>query len=251
MSCVPCLSPPDSACCPDWDGLDPVLQGRALDLAWASMRYLTGGRVGSCPVALRPCAPEPCGPCSGGWLSPRIVGGQWYNAYCGGRGCSCSPLSEVLLPGPVAEVLEVRVDGVSLDPSAYRLDDGRGLVRVDGGAWPACQDMAGGPSDPGTFFIDYVPGVPLTPAAAWAAGTLACEFAKACSGGKCRLPSSVTSLTRQGVTMQFDDSMFSNGMTGIREVDAYLLSVNPHRLKVPPRVWSPDIPQGRLMDAAW
>ena len=36
--------------------------------------------------------------------------------------------------------------------------------------------------------------------------------------------------------------MFPDGMTGIREVDAYLISINPNALKMPPMVWSPDVP---------
>ena len=71
---------------------------------------------------------------------------------------------------------------------------------------------------------------------------LACEFAKACTGGKCRLPSSVTSIARQGVTMTISSGMFLGGQTGIREVDAYVVSVNPNAQVMPPVVWSPDVP---------
>ena len=34
--------------------------------------------------------------------------------------------------------------------------------------------------------------------------------------------------------------MFPDGMTGIREVDLFIASVNPHRLRMAPTVWSPD-----------
>jgi hypothetical protein len=56
----------------------------------------------------------------------------------------------------------------------------------------------------------------------------------------------VTSISRQGVTMELASGLFDQGLTGIREVDVYIASVNPNRLKVPSRVWSPDIPAGRF-----
>jgi hypothetical protein len=43
--------------------------------------------------------------------------------------------------------------------------------------------------------------------------------------------------------------MFPDGMTGIREVDAYLTSINPNALRQPPRVWSPDMPGHRFTTA--
>jgi len=55
----------------------------------------------------------------------------------------------------------------------------------------------------------------------------------------------VTSIARQGVTMTFGTEMFPGGRTGIREIDAYLFSINPHGLKMPPMVWSPDVPWGK------
>ena len=90
--------------------------------------------------------------------------------------------------------------------------------------------------------ITYVPGIVPDAAALWAAGVLSCEFAKACTGEKCRLPASVTTVSRQGVTMTMSSGMFEGGMTGIREVDAYLVAVNPNAQRLPSTVWSPDAP---------
>ena len=69
---------------------------------------------------------------------------------------------------------------------------------------------------------------------------LACEFTKACAGEKCRLPARVTSVARQGVSMEFGSTMWENG-TGIKEVDAYIHSLNPNGLTIPPMVWTPDM----------
>lgn len=214
---------------------------RCTELAWGSLRVLTAGRVGHCPVLLRPCAPAPCNACSSSWMVPlSMLPSTWASTRCGGNGCSCDSLSEVLLPGP-AVVTEVLVDGLPLPPSAWRLDNGRRLLRTDGGVFPACQDMRLDVDKPGTFAVRYVPGVTPGVAGLNAAELLACEFAKAIGGQKCRLPSGVTTVVRQGVSMDLSQGVFPGGVTGIREVDAYVQSLNPNGLKVPPMVWSPDM----------
>src|SRR5262245_25956275 len=90
----------DTSCCDEWDGLEPALQERAEALAWSTLRTLTGGRVGSCPVTVRPCLGPPCTVCNplGGWSSwiqPFIRDGQWYNLACGIDPCSCERLCEI------------------------------------------------------------------------------------------------------------------------------------------------------------
>ena len=251
MSCVPVT--PDYACCAEWDTYAPELQERATDLAWATLRTLTGGRVGNCPTIVRPCLGPPCDACTnwwrqhlhgtGSWVMAGIRAGEWVNCGCGVKpSCSCSPLCEIVMPGPIAELLAVKLNGVDQDLSDYRIDNLHRIVRLDGLCFPSCQDMTADWDEPGAFGIEYLPGIIPSGSGLWAAGVLACEYAKACTGGKCRLPSSVTSVVRQGVTFNMDEGMWSNGLVGIREVDAYILSVNPNKHKVPPMVWSPDVP---------
>lgn len=247
--CVP--YEPDMGCVTpeEWADYTDELRERATALAWAAMRHLTGGLVGNCPVLIRPCRrgctrtdTDQRGP---GW-SPVIRDGAWYNIGCGCTGdCSCGELCEVEFPGYVAAIGGVWLGGAQLDRTAYRVDNGRLLVRQDGDCWPLCQDMSQPWDGEDAFSVVYVPGVWPGVDGLWAAGILAAEFAKACSGGKCRLPSSVTALNRQGVSMEFSEGMFAGGNTGIREVDAYILSVNPHHLSRPSLVWSPDIKQAR------
>ena len=236
---------PNFACCDDWDNHDNELQIRAMSLAWSTMRSLTGGRVGSCPVTIRPCFTEDaCTVCFGtSWMQPYVDSfGNWKNAACRKDGtCSCCDVCELTLPGQAAVVTEVNIDGWKLDPQLFRIDNGNILVRQDGYCWPNCQNMGAPEGAIGTITIKYIPGIYPTAAGLWAAGVLSCEFAKACTGGKCRLPTSVSSIVRQGVSMEMGGGMFENG-TGIREVDAYIESVNPHGLKTPPKVWSPDLP---------
>src|SRR5262245_2093983 len=230
-TCVPWRI--DSGCCDDWEDLDSDLAVRSIDLAWATLRNLTGGRVGNCPVTVLPCPSSPCDVCV--WPpQPRLVGGEWLNFVCGSPGCSCEPLCEIVLDSEIAMVQSIVADGLVVDPASYQVHNGNRIVRVDGGCWPSCQSE--------TFAITFVPGIVPGPAGLWAAGVLACEYSKACTGGKCRLPSSVTTLARQGVVMAFTEGLFPGGVTGIREVDTYISALNPRHHSAPPKVWSPDVP---------
>lgn len=82
---------------------------------------------------------------------------------------------------------------------------------------------------------------PVDALGARAGGVLAVEFLKLLtSDKKCRLPSSVTNVSRQGLTFEVTRGMWPEGKTSIPEVDAYLMLWNPHGLKTRPRVWVPD-----------
>ena len=91
MTCVP--FDPDYGCCDEWETLPPELQERATDLAWSTLRVLSGGRVGNCPVIVRPCLGPPCNACTqwwrnnlegpSTWIGVGIVAGNWINCACG------------------------------------------------------------------------------------------------------------------------------------------------------------------------
>ena len=145
--------------------------------------------------------------------APALVGGKWFNIACGAcsSGCSCSSVSEVVLPYPVASIEAVRVDGVVLDPSAYRVDDWRLLVRLDGGEWPRCNDLNLADTEEGTWSVTAQYGTEVPRLGQLAAGQLATQIAKACAGvSGCLLPSTtVRQVQRQGVTKTFfDDTAF-------------------------------------------
>lgn len=234
--------------CSELASVEPADEDYALTMAWKTLRLLTAGAVGSCEASIRPCVAKPCGSCAASFLAPRLIRGEWVDAACARSGdCSCDPLSEVVLPGMVADILSVSIDGAALVAGTdYRLDGNR-LLRLGDEPWPSCQDMRAAAGDVGSFVVRYMPGRRRDEASARAAGLLACEYAKALTTGKCRLPSSVTTLSRQGVSMEFDNGLFSNGLTGIREVDVFILSVNPNRLRSAPKVWSPDAPVQRTV----
>jgi hypothetical protein len=237
---------------------DEEIRAYAETLAGRTMRQLTGYSVGGCPITVRPCAARcvqqgayltagPTGAYATPGLGPFInASGAWVNGCgCVPSSCSCKRLHEVHLDSPVGDVVQVKIDGSVLEPAAYRVDDGYKLVRLDGHAWPACQDMAAADTEPGTFSVTYLNARPVTRAGAVAAGVLANEFAKACKGKACSLPRGVTQIVRQGVTLNLETGVFPDRRTGIQAVDAYLDAVNPHKLVTPPIVYSPDLPRPR------
>lgn len=259
------IYPPDT----DWScygteqevvNLDAVIKARAEALAWYTLARLCAWRIGVAPTTIRPCS-KGCNP-MGSWMeapvggghtaglplrtigrsfTPHLTGGNWVNSCgCGTGDCSCTSLSEVLLPGPVGDVVSVSVDGVTLDRADYRVDNGYRLVRTDGGVWPACQDMAA-TSGAGVFEVTYYQGAAPNEMTRYAAGLLAAEFYRACSGnGKCKLPKGVTSVVRRGVTIEINTDTFEGGVTGIAAVDAVIGIYNPNHLKDAPRILSPD-----------
>lgn len=242
------------------DGLQEIAEQMATDLLWNWTNRVYGG----CPVTIRPCR-QNCG--QGGFTSdvwytagsaggrapwePALIGGQWFNYIgCGrcGDSCGCSSTPTLKLGWPVREVTEVLLDGEVLPPSSYRLDNRSLLVRTDGGEWPTCQNIAAPPTEPGTWEISYVFGLPVPVGGQIAAGVLAVELAKAmCNDKSCMLPQRVQSITRQGVTVaildQFED--VKEGRTGIWLVDAWVASVTKPRKGG--RVYSVDVPARRYV----
>ena len=159
---------------------------------------------------------------------------------------------------PVREILEVKIDGVVIDPSTYRLDGWRWLVRMRDIAepetevfWPSCQILDLPDTEAGTFAITYRYGQDPPLAGQHAAAALACEFYKACDGGgagDCEIPSTAVRVTRQGVTIDKTDAIdwflerrgVRGWKTGILLVDAFLNAVNPGVMRRRPITWSPD-----------
>lgn len=212
----------------EWDALDPAVQERAEALAVSTLRRLSGYRVGGCPIVVRPCA-QACLTYASltatrGWGPAQLADGTWVNTCGCSTDCSCTSLCEVVLRAPVGPISWVKVDGVEMATRDYRVDNGNRLVWIGSGdcPWPVCQEMTADESKPGTFAVKYLNAHAPDSMAAWAAGTLAMEFAKACVGGKCRLPATVTSVTRQGVSFDITSGTFPDGVTGIREIDAWI-----------------------------
>lgn len=234
----------------------------AIDYYDMAVEYLwrwTRGVFGLCEVSIRPCRgdchgfstfwgngpfPWPGGSSSGNQFGPALIGGVWLNLgcrRCGTRSCHCEALEGLTLPGPVAGVVEVLVDGLVVDPTAYRVTNRRYLLRVDGDSWPICQDLTAEPTEDNTFEVTYLRGVAVPQGGQVAAGILANQFALAASNdAACQLPKRIQTVTRQGVTVAMIDSFdnVNQGFTGIWLIDAWVQSViSPPK---PSRVMSPD-----------
>lgn len=243
------------------DEYDPTT---VLAVATSTLWRLSGRRFGLCSRTIRPCMEDCSGPRPwgngtylGGYGSPPPWGvyssGVWwpYATVCGScpDSCSCSQICEIRLLGPVSSITEVTVDGVTLDPSAYRIDNRRLLVRTDGECWPRCQDLSTPIGEEGTFSVSYVRGLAPPPDAVRAVTDLAFEIAKAeCGVSGCKLPSRLTSISRQGITVDtmIDDLDFlERGRTGLYFVDLFLRSVNPKGVSRGARVYRADDRQPR------
>lgn len=253
--------------CADWpvtwtcepDTLNPAVTGAAVSMATEFLWSATGMRFGTCEITLRPCARD----CqtggfyddfgtpwsSGVWPRPALIGGLWFNLACGScpGDCSCTSVSEVRLPAPVNQIVEVLIDGTPLVTGAYRLDNNRLLVRTDGSEWPRCNDLNLDDTEVGTWSVTATYGEDLPEGAALAVGQLACEIAKAAAGGDCKLPAGLQQLVRQGVTISYPDvgELFRQGRTGLYLVDMFVATWNPSGLRQRSRVYSVDRPSVR------
>jgi hypothetical protein len=235
---------------------------RSEALAWTSLARLCGYQIGVCPEEVRPCSAR-CASSSLTWMqatvdsghtgalpartigrsfTPYVTGGNWVNG-CGcssGSSCDCVELESVYLPGPVGDIVSVKLDGVILSPAFYRVDNGTQLVNLDPGTpWPTCQPANAAPNE--GLVVNYYRGAAPNELTNYAAGVLAAEFFKACTGDKkCRLPSGTISVVRGGTTIELEPDLTA-ALKRIPEVGAVVAIYNPHSLAGPLRVLSPDV----------
>lgn len=189
----------------------------------------------------------------------RLTGSRWPGSCrdvirpqgSGGCGChrertrtGCHWLSELELPGfPVLSIVEVLLNGDLVSEDHYRVDDARWLVYLPGDdeprrGWPCCQRMDRTTDQDETWEVTYTwggtPDAQGVPGGTAAALALTKELLLAGKAGKaCRLPARVQNVTRQGVSyLLLDDlSMFSEGRTGLPEVDLWLASLQLGRAR--------------------
>lgn len=235
------------------------LTGAAVQAATEILYNRSGQQFGLCTLTIRPCR-EDCyddvfwgsgswG--SGGWFGggtwpqPALIGGSWYNLTCGGGcggSCSCTSLSEALLPSPVASIVQVKLNGVVLAASGYRVDDFRKLVRLGGFTWPTCQDLTLADTQPNTWSVTLQVGQAVPAIGALAVGELACEIMKSCLGEVCAIPRNATNVTRQGITIDFPSiyELLDRKLLGLYAADLFVSTYNPHGLAAPPQVYDVD-----------
>jgi hypothetical protein len=241
--------------------MSAAVSGDGLAAATEVLFYASGQQFGLCTQTLRPCRrdcegtywagnqfPEWGGGLGSSWPVPALIDGQWYNLTCGtcGDNCSCSMISEAMLPAPVYDITEVKVDGVVLSPDAYRVDDYRILVRLDGEMWPWCNDLSVGDTEVGTWSVTARFGQPPPVLGSIAVGELACEISKliACDSG-CKLsPFFLQSLNRQGVQFTFDPQQ-EFGM--LPATSLFIKTFNPNGLRGRAQAYNLDGPTFRIV----
>jgi hypothetical protein len=249
------IDPEALGVCDEWSSFPASARAAALNLSASFLWGATGRQFGICPTTIRPQQDPRRDPLyrdyalipghadsSGG---PHLFAGRWFNSGCG-TGC-CSAGCGVVLRGPVASVDSVMVAGEVLPESAYRVDALGGaylLIRTDGSCWPTCA------REPGDFEVTYGFGRELPLALRVATALLACEYAKGLSGGECALPARMTRLSRQGVDIEVEVPE-SGAMTGIREVDNVIKTLNPRNATSPSLVLSPDLPESCDRATIW
>lgn len=252
--------------CSDWpvywtcdvSAESPALTGYAVNMATRVLWSLSGRRFGTCTTTLRPCRRTCYDSFPWGWsqwddtafpATPWPDWRYWFPLSCGQcmTDCSCSDVSEVVLPSPVSSIVSVKLDGTPMATGSYRVDNNRLLVRTDGQQWPVCNDLSKNDDQPGTWTVTAAYGEDVPASGRMAMGELACEIIKAGRGEDCRLPPGVTSLVRQGVSIQYPDigQLLKDGRTGLYLTDMFLTSENPDGLKARARVYSVDRPTQR------
>jgi hypothetical protein len=135
---------------------------------------------------------------------------------------------------PVTEIVSVSIGGSALPSASYELLNASIVGRVgDGYSWGLCSSPV----------ITYRYGVAPPALGRIAARRLANELILSLQGGDCRLPSTVTSVSRQGMSFEIIDpqQFLDGGKLGVYEIDLFLATVNPGKAKKRPRVFSPDM----------
>lgn len=212
--------------CPDAQDLgqldDAINVASALLYVWSGRKY-----SGSCTSTIRPY--------------PQIGRDPGHRPLFGWFAGISSDVVNLDNP-PVTSIGSVKVDGVVVPASEYKLYDGHALYAVNGRSWPCNQDLGLADTEPCTFSITYNHGVLPGAAGLRACAEFACELVRSWNGKKSCLPDRVTSLTRQGLSVVVSDptDMWSKGQTGIPKVDMFILAENPHGYQGRARVFNAD-----------
>ncbi len=159
---------------------------QSTEVMWELLAYPA---LGGCPRTIHPCRTNL------GYAPSKAV----REATLRWGTCACCGCDAVVLAGPIADITEVIVDGVVLDPSEYELHDNWHLVRVDG-TWP----MGGGPASEQRFVITYAIGAPVPTLVRDAVIELANQlWLDRCGSADSRLPRAATGASSQGVSYSF------------------------------------------------
>jgi hypothetical protein len=212
-----------------WSDLPEDVRESATKLAAHTLWSLSGRQFGTREIVLAPYL-RPAGV---GWYEGHQVRVATNAADQVAVNDGCRGRSAVHLPGPVHEVHEVVLYGEVLPAEEWLLDPDGTLVRTVG-SWPVGQDVYRP-----VWTVRYTRGVPAPAEANLAVARYALEIARGIvADPACKLPSRVRDLTRQGISMSFEDPD-KPGLTGFGPVDSWLRTVNPGGLTEAARFSAP------------
>lgn len=173
---------------------------------------------------------------------------------------ACGPYRLNLGLWPVTDIIAVREEGADQDVTDYHIDEWTYIVKDNGEQFPRRANWyaAAGDTDDNedsdggyVFEITVEYGIPaprlIKRATRALACALYCDATGAAAPSSCSLPDRVTSVTRQGVTMEIDNftNLMNDGSTGIYEVDLAVRVFNPTRMQSPSFVWTPETSTSR------
>ena len=252
----PCSNWVDSAdvlaCCSAEIGSDTTYLEMSVAAAVELLYEASSRRFpGICQRTVRPCRLGTCR-----WGEPQVLSRGhlvgWDGSRWDGFDCGCRPTSRVKLAGRAHQIVQVKIDGIVLDPTEYALQDGRWLIRESPNRWPSCQDISLPDTEDGTWSVTYTYGKAPPMAGQLAAQALACEILKGCNpDAECAIPKGAMRVTRQGITLERNffirqragarSGKGTQGVfwaTGITEVDFFLNTFNPAGIPRRATFWS-------------
>lgn len=197
---------------------------KAVATASSMMSRMSGYTVGICETEIRPLGQ--CRKC---------------RSRCGGGA------DGIYLVGPfsinVWDVSRVRLGPDEYPSNTWRFDrESRILFHVPPGKWPNRDEKWSNAGEGEAFVVYAMIGVPPDEWALDVVARLSKELYLSCTGGKCRLPSNVTTVTSQGITVRLRDDEVN---TFIPELGAWVNAVNPYGARLPGAVFSPEVSHSR------
>jgi hypothetical protein len=232
----------------------------AADMATSALYDLSGRQFsGLCgPVTIRPSA-RPTNADSRGWISRGWSYGSWGAASMMTMGMPAVvnqygddiPPVITINNYPVRTIDLVKIDGVVIPPDEYELREFKHLIRMRPTAnfppterwgWPTSQRNDLPDTEFGTFSITYTFGADPGSGGRLACKKLAEMLLLPQLGDSKRYPTRVASINRQGVSANIASitDAINQHSSGIYEVDFWLMSVNPTKVRRQALVWSPD-----------
>ncbi len=208
------------------------LLAEVVDAATDILFLLSDGRVhGRCTRTARPMKAGACGP------TDMEMYGTWPATRFGGA-------DVIPIPGLDPTIDSVKIDGATLDPSAYKMVDGEFLLRVEG-AWPTSNSLTKASSDEGVFELTWTYGPTVDWITRQAAIEMACELLSSATSGKSHLPKGVTSANIQGAAVEIRESIEGGdestaGMERVRRFYATYCRGGEARSGV----WTPELTHG-------